>query len=254
MSQANNCGRLGNQIFRNIALSIFIRKFDLFAYYYNYDIIVNKLGITLYNGSKIYSNDKTIVLDDENYFYLYFQDKLEYNVNTNLSYFQTKELSNLIYQYCNTDIIKENVMLHNKYKNRYNNNNDIYIHFRLDDVSRHSPKFEYFIKVIDLIKFKQADDNNNSNIYYSTDADENKHEYISKIKNIYPNIIHIDTDEVNTIHLASTCKYVILSQGTFSAIIGYLSFYSEVYTPEYDINNFWHGDIFTIENWYRIQY
>ena len=36
-------------------------------------------------------------------------------------------------------------------------------------------------------------------------------------------------NEIETIQFASTCKNVVLSHGTYSGIIGYLSFYSNVY-------------------------
>ena len=56
-------------------------------------------------------------------------------------------------------------------------------------------------------------------------------EIISKLKTLYPKIILFDEDEVNTIHFGSTCKNIILSHGSFSAIIGYLAFNSNVYFP-----------------------
>lgn len=62
----------------------------------------------------------------------------------------------------------------------------------------------------------------------------------------------IDYNEILTLQYASTCKNIILSHGTFSAIIGYLSFYSNVYYPEYDYNNMWFGDIFSINGWNKI--
>jgi len=38
---------------------------------------------------------------------------------------------------------------------------------------------------------------------------------------------------------ASTCKYVVLSYGSFSAIIGYLSFFSHVYYKKISDKTAW---------------
>ena len=44
---------------------------------------------------------------------------------------------------------------------------------------------------------------------------------------------------VNTILFGSTNKYVILSHGTFSGIIGYMSFYSKVYFINENASTSW---------------
>ena len=73
---------------------------------------------------------------------------------------------------------------------------------------------------------------------------------------LYPECTLILHDEVITIHFASTCKHILLSHGSFSAIIGYLSFFSTVYYPTYKHNGvidkpnkIWYGDVFSIKNW-----
>ena len=38
-------------------------------------------------------------------------------------------------------------------------------------------------------------------------------------------------DPVKTIQFGSTCKHIVLSHGSFSAMIGYLGFFSQVYYP-----------------------
>ena len=68
---------------------------------------------------------------------------------------------------------------------------------------------------------------------------------------MYPNIKLIQCDELKTIQFASTCKNIILSHGSFSAVIGYLSFFSTVYYPEYELNKIWYGDMFSIKNWIK---
>ena len=43
-------------------------------------------------------------------------------------------------------------------------------------------------------------------------------------------------NEIDTIQFGSTCKNIILSHGSFSAMIGNLSFYSNIYYPKIDKN------------------
>lgn len=57
-------GRLGNQIIRNLSLSILAKKYDLYVDYSNYDNINNKLGIELFVGNKKHSKTITIYNND----------------------------------------------------------------------------------------------------------------------------------------------------------------------------------------------
>lgn len=74
----------------------------------------------------------------------------------------------------------------------------------------------------DIIKINTYD-----NIYISSDTIND--EEILEIKNTFKNVHLIDYNEVETIMFGSTCKNIILSHGTFSAIIGYMAFYSNIY-------------------------
>ena len=142
-----------------------------------------------------------------------------------------------------TNAIKTNIINKNPFNERYNNNNDIFIHVRLTDAANKNPGIKYYLKTIEKI-------NNYENIYLSTD--EKDHIIIKQIIEKYPNTKIIEFDEIKTFQFASTCKNIILSHGTFSAVIGYLSFFSDVYYPEY--NKMWHGDIFSLEKWNKICY
>jgi hypothetical protein len=231
-------GRLGNQIIRNLAVSLLAEKFNLKVDYFNKDLI-NELGIELFNGENIYQD--TIILDDYNYFYIYDHDNLNYNLYPNKDYFQTKEITNFLYDYLHTDKIKSNIINKNSFKDRYNANNDLFIHIRLADVSHHNPGIDYYMNTISTINF--------DNLYISTD--EKTHDIIETLITRHPNAILIDCNEIVTIQFASTCKNIILSHGSFSAIIGYLSFFSKIYYPEYETDKMWYGDMFSINNWIK---
>ena len=49
----------------------------------------------------------------------------------------------------------------------------------------------------------------------------------------------MDKDLLKIIQFGSTCKYVILSYGSFSAFIGYISFFSKVYYKKIDEKTSW---------------
>jgi hypothetical protein len=84
-------------------------------------------------------------------------------------------------------------------------------------------------------------------------SDNINHDIIKNLKKDY-NCIILYLNIIDTIKFASTNKYIILSHGSFSAVIGYLSFFSEVRYPKYDINKIWYGDMFSIPNWIEYDY
>jgi hypothetical protein len=233
-------GRLGNQIVRNIAMSIVAEKFNLKVVYSSNDLI-SKLGIELFSGKNEYST--TALLTDNNYFFIL--NEAEYvrsNLDPNHAYFQTREISKLLYSYMRSEKVMARIIDHNPFKERYNANNDLFVHLRLDDVSRFTPGFHYYSNAIKQIEC--------DNIYISTD--EETHPIVKQLCDTYPHIQIIKYDEIGTFQFGSTCRHVILSHGSFSAVIGYMSFFSAVYYPEYESGKMWFGDMFTIDPWKKL--
>ena len=217
----NENGRLGNLVIRNLCLSILAKKYDLCAEYYEYNNINNILGIELFTGgSKKYNKTIRILNSD---FMKYLKNDIENNANFDLmdDYFQNEEITNILHKHLINNM--KNIIDKNPFKERYNNNNDVFLHIRLSGLC---PKFhdnkiekyglEYYTHCINLLKY--------DNIYIA--SDDFNHDLIKKIKNLYPKVIFIEKNEVETIQFGSTCKNIILSHGTFSAIIVYLGFYS----------------------------
>jgi hypothetical protein len=86
---------------------------------------------------------------------------------------------------------------------------------------------------------------NYENAYISSDEIENAicQELIYKYK-----MIVLDKNEIVTIMFGSTCKYMVLSGGAFSWLIGFLGFFSkDIYYP--CNKNTWYGDIFVFNKW-----
>lgn len=209
-------GRLCNQIIRNLALSFLAKKYDLYVEYSNYDNINNKLGIELFIGNKKY--DKTVVIDEKNYMN-YFNNNIINNANFDFNggYFQNEEITTMLYNHLTNNM--KNIIDKNPYKERYNNNNDIFLHIRLTDAKKFNVGIDYYIHCINSLKY--------DNIYIGSDNFND--ELIIKLKTLYPSVILIDKKPIETIQFGSTCKNIILSHGSFSAVIGYLGFFSNVY-------------------------
>ena len=213
-----NNGRLCNQIIRNLSLSLLAKKYDLYVEYSNFENINNNLGIKLYVGNKKY--EKTNKITNSNYMkYLNDNIKIDYNLNLMYDYFQTEEITNILHKHLKEQMI--NIIDKNPYNKRYKNNNDIFLHIRLDDTKRWNVGIDYYIHCINLLKC--------DNIYIGSDNFNDS--IIIKIKTLYPKIIFFKEDPIKTIQFASTCKNIILSHGTFSAVIGYLGFFSNIYFP-----------------------
>jgi len=58
------------------------------------------------------------------------------------------------------------------------------------------------------------------NIFIATDSPS--HDIIQTLFSTYPDSKFVNWDEIDIIQFASTCKNIILSHGSFSAVIGVL--------------------------------
>ena len=229
-------GRFGNLFFINMIVHFISKKFDLKVNYKYFDKY-KKLGIDFNLGNNIYR--KNVLVTEKNCF------NIIHNVNepcniliTNDVWFQNKELCHYLRDYFNNNQLKNNIVKHNLYKNRYNNNNDVFIHLRLGDILDKTIGISnYYIKLLANLDFENG--------YISSDSIDNE---LAALLIRKFNLKIINEDEVNTIMFASTCKKIILSGGTFSWLIGFLSFFSQdIYYPK--ITNPWFGDIFDFSNW-----
>lgn len=243
MSSVKNLGgRLCNKIIINLVFSILAEQNDLYIEY-DYNDECEKLGIKLFCGINKYN--ETIYITDSNlidYINNTKNVKIKSNIMNPGNFYQTKEISNYLFTNYFSTVLRNNIIDKNKFKLRYNNNNDIFIHIRLGDVTQYNSGYEYYSKAIKTIK-------DYTFIYISSDSIS--HDICNKLI-LHFSAIPIHYDEVDTIHFGSTCKNVILSHGSFSYVIGCLSFFSNIYYPEYQIDKLWYGDIFSIPSWNKI--
>jgi hypothetical protein len=232
MSRSNSRygGRLGNQIIRHLSLNFIAKKHDLYTSYFR-ESEISDIGIELFCGRKIYTD--TLQLTDWNFFDILDKESINYNLDAD-SYFQSKKITDKIHEYLNSSEVSEKIIQKNKYKSRYNNNNDCFIHIRLGDVAKWNPGFEYYDEILSTLKI--------DNIYIATDSADD--ELIKKLQQKYSNVKIFEDTLSNIIKFGSTNKYVILSYGTFSAVIGYLSYHSTVFYKKVSNKTAWDWDCF----------
>ena len=234
--------RFGNLFFINLAVHFICLKNKLKFDYKYYDQFQN-LGIDLFIGTNEFK--ETFTLTDDIFFDLLLSENvlLKNIMVKNDTWCQTREFCLYLKEYFQLKKIKCKVMKKNIYKNRYRNNNDLFIHVRLGDIeNKWNNSFEYYDKILEKIEFTTG--------YISIDTINS--EICQKLIIKY-NLNIVDENEEKTIMFASTCNNLILSGGTFSWLIGFLAFYSKnIYYP-LDNKNKWYGDIFIFPEWTGIE-
>lgn len=232
-------GRFGNLFFVNMFLHFISFKYDLKCYY-KYGKMFNELGIYFNNGKQKYQ--KNSLITDNNFLHILRSSIFEpCNVIIHNVWFQEKEFCLMIKSYFKNQKIKNKIIEKNIFKHRYQKNNDLFIHLRLGDVSNiTNVNIEHYDKLLGKISY--------NNGFITSDSINHSlcNELIQKYK-----LKVIDFNEVETIMFASTCKYIVLSGGTFSWLIGFFAFYSKhIYYK--DFQQKWYGDIFSFTNWTKI--
>jgi hypothetical protein len=228
---------------------ILAKKYDIKMEYGEYEKMTN-LGIDLYsNGSNYYGHEMPpICITDSNFFHyissesnilqnLIFADK--YSDLEKPLYAQTKGFSMYLNDYFFKHHLFDQIFKSNPHVSRYKKNNDVYVHIRLGDASKYNPGYKYYDYVLSKIDFNQG--------YISSDSIDDT--ICQKLIKKHHLIIY-DKGEVETLHFASTCKTLILSNGTYSWLMGFLAPFSQVYYPEI-IHN-WHGEIFVFNEWKKV--
>ena len=240
-STRNSPGRFANHFFRNLLCNLLSINNNI-KFNYSYFNEFSELGIDLYqDGIETYTEN--IDLNETNFFHL-VENKIKFNKNIKCEdlqqiYAQNEEFSIYIKKYIYQEEQKNHIIQKNCFNNRYNNNNDLFLHVRMGDAVEYNPGFIYYDAILSNLQF--------NNGYISSDLID--HPMCTALKNKYKLNIYHDS-EVKTIMFGSTCKNIVLSNGTFSWLIGLMGFYSKVYYPK--IKKVWHGNIFVFPEWTEI--
>jgi hypothetical protein len=232
-------------------MHILAEKYDLMTEY-SYWLIICILGIPLYSGSNNFPENRILDSDAKMEALLQEIESSSFVLQRNLImqgdiYCQTKEMTNRIYDFLRSERIRSRIIQANPFQSRYQNNMDVFVHIRLGDVTDKNPGFAYYEKVLKSLEIKGYD-----RIFLSSDSPY--HPICQQIFTRFRKTTCIQMDEIQIINYASTCKYVVLSHGSFSAIIGYFAFFSEVYYPAYDESERWYGDMFSVPGFQKVHH
>jgi hypothetical protein len=224
-------GRFGNYFFRNMLGSILAEKYDLKAQY-KYHEIFDKLHIDLYSGTKNYNSP--IIINNSNYLN-YLENNIEITNNLLLfDYFQVPEFCKYLQKYFDKKY-RDKFNINNPYYHNINNN-DLFVHVRLDDIANFTPGFEYYDNIISSIKY---------NIGYIS-SDSPTHPIVLDLIKKH-NLLFFNGNEIDFLLYGSTFKNIILSNGSFSWVLGFLSNNSNIYYPI--MTEKWYGDIYVFDKW-----
>jgi hypothetical protein len=239
-------GRLGNIFFGNMALHFIAQKHDI-PICYTRENEFNELGLTFYKTQgRTLVNPTPIDINDTTFMDLIqSKDSSEDHIfhYVDYTFFQTKEFALYLADYFSKSEHQAPIRAANPFRERYNTNSCVYVHVRLGDkIHDNICSKAYFEKALNAIPFKDG--------YISSDTPDDP--IVTELANTYKLQIINDT-EIRTLQLASTCRYQILSQGTFSFIMAILGFHTEVVQwPQIKIP--WHGNIFVIPEWKEVQW
>jgi hypothetical protein len=222
----NNHGRLGNVLFQNITASILAKKFNLKVLKYADSNEHQKIGLNYFNGDIEYSEKMTV--SDNNLLEILKTEKINMGLNID-GYFQLKDF---VLEY------KEDILSHFDLNYENVGNNDLLIHVRMGDASHLNAGLGYYTKAVENLNY-------NKGYIISEDKNTIVQNLIDKFNFEYYNASPIDT-----INLAKNFNNIVLSKGTFSWWIGFLSKATNIIYPSG--GSVWHGDIFVFENWKSI--
>jgi hypothetical protein len=231
--------RFGNLFFINMVAHFICLKSNLKFDYKYYDKFI-KLGIDLYVGNRVFK--ETIVLNDDIFMNVIMDNTGNNHKNLvfiNEMWCHKSNFCNFLKDYFSQEKIRGKVMEKNIFKQKYNNNNDLYVHVRLGDVENtKSSSYEYYDNIIKTISFHKG--------YISSDTIQSG--LCQSLIKTY-NLEVVNCDDIETIMFGSTCNNIVLSGGTYSWLIAFLAFYSKnIYYPK-DKKNTWYGDIFIFPEW-----
>jgi hypothetical protein len=171
----------------------------------------------------------------------------KYSFHNNECYFQSKRHTALLREWLRAQVDK--IRAANPFAGRYRNNSDVFLHVRLGDVPGYNPGIEYFRAALGRVGASVA---GGPAVAGCISSDSPGHPLVQQLVSEYPGLKIVHTgDLVQLIQFASTFAHVILSHGSFSAVIGFLAFDSTVYYAPY--NTIWCGDMFTQPDWVLVE-
>ena len=213
MIEITKRGRLGNNIFQNVAAAMFSKKFDLKVKDYLQFESMEILGFKFPSGTKSFDNEE-ILVNDNNYVSLFEKKEIDCGLKFNGIF------SNHIPEFIKNH--KEEIL--SNFDLTYGEpNNDLLVHVRLGDLTRCNPGLEYYCKVIESLTYDKG--------YITTDEPDNEL-ILALIKKYNLNLCKLRP--ANTIAYGKNFNNLILSKSTFSWWMAFLSKAENIIYPSYE--------------------
>lgn len=220
-------GRLGNNLIQYLVAKLFAKKNNLFL---KSEPHIENLSCIkkIDNTGNNFENSQVVQINDYN-FLDFFNEKKIGNFHYRFDgFFQKKEF---FYKY--GDEIKKLI----DYKIEPKDETDFFIHYRIgdNDGSNRMLPLEYYIECIEKFGVGKG--------FISTDSIGHPNcNYLIEKYNLTP----INLSDIDTILHGKNFNNLILSEGTFSWWIGFLSDAKNIFCNKREFK--WHGDIF-FEDW-----
>ena len=234
MISCNYKGRLGNLLFQDVSMSILAEKFNLKVDSYTEYL---PLRMNLYNSGSI-SNENLEKVNDDNFLNILKSKNIKNGIYLD-GYFQNKDF-----------VLEYEEKIRSQFYLDYEevDKDDVFIHVRMGDLANMFPwqSIDYFKEALSKINYRK--------IYISSDDLNNvsapHHKLVQDLISEFNMIFYLNKP-AETINFAKNFNNLILSQGTFSWWIGFLSRAENIYFPKG--GPIWHGDIFVFDNWNAIE-
>jgi hypothetical protein len=216
-------GRLANKILQNIGISVLAKKYDYFPEYHNIEEN-NLIGLNLFYGKE----------KNTNFVWYHETESLEQLLSQSVNidhgiiyhgYFQNKDFL-LNHRKSIEEVVKKREI--KKY-------NEVFVHVRLGDETHSNPGIKYYEKILNSISFNGG----------MVSSDSLEHPIVEELSKKY-NLKIFNSSPIDTILTGSEYEYRVLSNGSFSWMIGYLGDNDNVFCNK---NLTFHGDIFVYPEW-----
>jgi hypothetical protein len=222
-------GRLGNNLLQYVAAYIFAKKFNLKLSSEGLDNVFNLPSL---DGDV--TDGPIIDVDDSNFIYLLEMVSLSPAHYRFVGYYQDR---GFILKY------------RDKIKRIFNltftkiQDNQVFVAYRIGDINgeRQMLPIEYYREA--LVKIGCGGG------YITSDTPH--HPNVIKLSEEFNLTLYNDTP-FNTIDFAKNFNKLVLSEGSFSWWIGFLSNAKKIYFNKRE--RFWHGDIFVLPDWDHLSY
>jgi hypothetical protein len=216
-------GRMGNHLFKYFVAYLFAKKHNLNFSTDGFGInqFIKNFGLPTKVDGIV--GDEFFEIYDSTYEQLYYSESVELKRYVLKNYFQ---LGNFFEK--NKEVIRNTFNIRYQPQNKEN----VFVHYRIGDIgqSRSCLPYEYYQEALNLLKFSGG--------YVSSDSPTD--ERVIRLCNEF-GLTTWGKNETKTLLFAKDFNNLVLSEGTYSFWIGYLSNAENIICNERDYN--WHGKI-----------